>query len=257
MTSALEHVLSVASEFPITDVVQTESGFQCCLTVALPSGLSVPFELEVRPGLPDHLAVKERLPGRLPRRCPERHITPRNEFCLHWVFGDPQPIVDAESARRWWALLWDFLTRQEAAAKLRRWPGPGRAHGKAVRHQDRAERSAAKLGADVLASMHEGQFATRLDQRRGRNRIELRRNGKLVNRIQLPNRTLTDRRAPCLCSQGVQSKGPIGGCEDHAETLASLVDAVHRWADAEKEYFDQLRGAGVTCCRTLDRCPLR
>jgi hypothetical protein len=254
---AVEQVIAVACEFPVTSLEVRESGFDCTLTVALPSGVCIPFDLEICPGASEHLSVREQLPGQLPRCCPDRHITPRSWFCLNWIAGDPHPVVDAASARSWWALLWDFLTRQITAGRIGRWSGPMRAHGEAVIYQDRAERCAAELGARLLAEVSEGDFRTRSDQRRGRNRIELLKNDVVVNRIHAHDRTLTNHEMSCPCPRGNASKVPIKHCEGHAVTFAALIDALHRWTRAEREYFSRLREARITCCKTLHRCGLR
>lgn len=249
--------MSVASEFPVGALERSADGFACTLTVALPSGEHVPFNLEMRPGYANHVVTKERALRRLPMCCPERHIVPGGLFCMNWIGGDPQPVIDTDSARTWWASLWDYLTRQEAAAKIRRWPGPVRAHGAAAIHQDRAERCATKLGHGVLTRLAQGDFKTRVDQRRGRNRIELLAGGEIVNRIHVSNRTLTNHQMRCLCINGVEANVNIERCEDHAMTLALLIDALYRWTAAEREYIAQLRAGGTKCCHTLDHCPLK
>lgn len=255
--SAVEQALAVAGEFSVSAIARRESGFECTLTVALPSGEHVAFDLEVSPGIADHLNIKERASGRLPRCCPDRHITPRNSFCLNWISGDPQPVIDRDSARSWWASLWDYLTRQITAGKIGRWPGPARAHGKAVIYQDRAERCAAKLGEDAQANLAQGRFETRIDQRRGRNRIELLLGESTINRIRVVDRMLTNYRTPCLCPKGIATGVSIGSCDDHAGALAGLIDAIHRWNTSEKEYFVELRKGGIKCCQTLRHCRLK
>lgn len=255
--TALDLLFSVAPEFPVGDWVVEQDRVRFELSVALPSGERIPFKLEAWPGIANHVFVKEVMPERLPSFCPERHINSDGSFCIHWIGGDPRPVVDAASARVWWGSLWDYLTRQVTAAKLRRWPGPVRAHGSAAEHQDRAEACAQTLGDPLLSQLTDGALRTRVDRRRGRHRVELRMNGKLLNRINLPTRTLTNLQMRCLCTQGAEAKMRIQTCGRHAQVLETLIDSLHQWHTLEEKYMAALRVAGVRCCGTLNLCPLK
>jgi hypothetical protein len=254
---ALTWVASVAIEFGVEDLTEAPERLTFTFPVTLPSEECIAFRLEARPDSANHVSAREQTPERLPGCCPERHINRGGSFCMNWQDGDPFPVEDGRSARAWWALLWDFLTRQMTAAKLRRWPGPVRAHGIAANHQDRAEQCAARLGGALTSQLARRLFVTRLDQRRGRNRIELVVGEEVVNRINLPARTLANTAMPCPCAAGHARAVPIRDCQTHARDLAELIDAVHHWRRGEEAYVEDLEARGVRCCGSLDRCPLK
>lgn len=255
--TALDLLVSVASDFPVGGLVVEQDRIQFELSVVLPSGQIVPFKIEARPGVTNHVIAKEVTPERLPRFCPERHVNSDGSFCINWIAGDPRPVVDSASARAWWGSLWDYLALQITASKLRRWPGPARAHGSAAEHQNRAETCARTLGEPLLSQVTRGLLRTRIDRRRGRHRIELRMNGKLLNRINLPARTLTNLQMRCPCAEGSASKTRIQACDGHAKVLATLIDSMHQWHTLETKYIAAMRNGGVRCCGTLNHCPLK
>lgn len=250
-------LVSVASEFPVSHLDRVADRVTFQLAIAMASGEVVPFKIAASPGPAQHVIAREIEPKRLPAFCPERHINSDGSFCINWIQGDPRPVVDTESARAWWASLEDYLRLQVAASKLRRWPGPAWAHGHAAEYQRSAEAHARTLGEPLLSQVTHGSLTTRLDYRRGHNRIELRANGEVLNRINLPFRKLTNLQMPCPCPEGTKTKRPIGQCGQHAEVLAALIESLHRRKKAEDKYIADLRKKHIRCCGTLDRCPLK
>jgi hypothetical protein len=221
-----------------------------------PSGTTVCYQLELTSIGSTDVQVREKSPVHLPRQCPHRHINQDGWFCMNWQEGDPYPIVDAASARQWWCLLLAYLERQEAATRLGRWLGPTRAHGTAARHQSTAEEVAARLGAEFTRDFRAGAFMVRPVRRHGRNRIELFRNQRRVNRLALPGCALTNLRMACPCDLGRASGTQIGQCSRHAFDLAQFINAMYQWRKDELEFFRGLMKKGVACCRTLRKCLL-
>ena len=221
-----------------------------------PSGDAIHYSLEIWPLGGNQVAVRECPPERLPRCCPDRHINRDGTFCMHWAEGDPLPVADTADARAWWDLLRQFLERQEAATRLRKWPGSTRAHGEAARYQRDAEALAGAFGIHFEKHLKAGDFRTHHDNRRYRNRIELLCSEQLINRISLPSRILTNVRMPCPCSAGSGTPTAIGACGDCAQKLARFIDALHHWHKTEREFFALLKRERVPCCRTLRQCAL-
>jgi hypothetical protein len=244
-------------EFGVTIFEASDSAAFITLDLRRSSGATVRYELKLKSVESAHVQVRERIPQRLPAQCPERHINPDGTFCMHWAQGDPRQVTDPESARDWWRLLWDFLERQEAAARLRRWPGRVRAHGNAARHQARAEELAARFGAEFSRDLDDGAFHARQIERRGRRRIELIRHGSLVNRLALPARTLTNSSVICPCDEGRRSKTRVSECGVHAQELAQLIDRIHAWHDEERRFNLALKKNSMKCCGSLQVCSLR
>jgi hypothetical protein len=245
-----------ASEFDIR-VPDTEVG-PIPITVDLirPSGASVRYSLELDIAGDSEVRAREGPSRRLPGRCPERHISEDGWFCTHWAEGDPHPVLDLDAARGWWSLLLSYLERQETASRLRKWPGPTRAHGDAARYQFRAEQIATGFGTAFARDIRNGVFKVVVDRKRGRRRIELLRLGKRINRISLPSGALVNPRFPCPCDSADPRPATIEECGVHGRELAQFIDALYRWRALESRFIRNLRDRREKCCGTLDICPM-
>jgi hypothetical protein len=245
-----------APEFDIRIPIAEAGPIHATVDLVRPSGASVRYSLELDVAGDREVRARERSPRRLPDRCPERHISEGGWFCTHWAEGDPNPVLDLDAARDWWTLLLSYLERQETASRLRKWPGPTRAHGDAAGHQSRAEQIATAFGTVFARDLRNGVFKVVADQKRGRRRIELLRLGKRVNRISLPSGALINPRFSCPCDAANPGHGAINQCGVHATELAQFIVALYRWRTAESRFFRELRDRHQTCCGTLDTCPL-
>lgn len=245
-----------ASEFDIR-IPDAEVGpIPIAVDLIRPSGASVRYSLELDVSGDSEVRARERSPRRLPDRCPERHINEDGWFCMNWALGDPHPVLDLQAARGWWSLLLSYLERQETASRLRKWPGPTRAHGDAAGFQSRAEQIATGFGTAFARDMKNGVFKVVANQKRGRRRIELLRVGKRVNRISLPSGTLVNPRFPCPCDSADPRRRAIDECGAHGPELAQFIAALYQWRTLENRFIRNLRDRGGKCCGTLDTCPL-
>lgn len=236
-------------------------GGDAIFDVAPPSPSGAPVKaFEIRIGRRGQcVSAKEGSTGLLPKFCAERHINGDGSFCLYWREVDDLPILTSEDAARWWELLLAFLLRQRAVAKLRFWPGEGdaRAHGEAARYQFRAQSAAAALGPGFAARLRAGRFRTRSRKLSGHRRIKLFENGVTVAAIAFsPEAKLMTRRAACKCEEGARLRRPARSCGDHAQVLAEFIVALDMWRTAEVEFYRSIREKKLTCCGTVDGCPL-
>lgn len=247
---------SCAAEFGIN--VGDADAIPMPITVNLvrPSGYTVAYELELDVFQTHEVRARERTPARLPSFCPERHINEDGSFCTHWSEGDPYPVDNTDDARRWWTLLLSYLERQETASRLRKWPGPTRAHGVAAKYQAQAETTAATFGARFLRDLENHMFCVVSDRKRGRLRLELLRNGKRVNRLTPPSNCVANPRMPCPCDVACPQRIAVGECVAHAVELARFIDALYRWTALERKFMRNLKERGAKCCGTLATCPL-
>jgi hypothetical protein len=205
------------------------------------------------------VSAKEGRTVRLPPFCAERHINDDGTFCLFWQEGDDVPIRTPEDAARWWELLLAFLRRQQSVTALRFWPGfsDARAHGDAARYQFRAQAAAAALGPSFAERLRTGRFSTRARKHLGRRRIKLIENGVTVAAVVFdPTPKLMTLRAPCKCDQGARIRRPVRSCADHARVLADFIVALDQWQAAEEDFYNKIKLKKLTCCGTVDNCPL-
>lgn len=203
------------------------------------------------------MTAREVMPLRLPAFCPERHINGDATFCLGWTGADALEIQDEATAHGWWARLIKFLSLQERATRLRRWPDrqvwP---HGAAAGHQLRAEQAAGRLGALFVNDLREG----RLDVvRRGRGAegagLQVRRDGTRLFAVWEELRRPVNMRQRCLCPKGsAVPPSVLRGCGDHAADTVELAFALRDRERAEAAFWASLKGQ--PCCGTMDGCPL-
>lgn len=207
------------------------------------------YALLIDAGLPV-LQVREQTPALLPAFCPDRHINSDGSFCMGWQAADPLNVVDQASAGEWWARLLKFLSLQEIANQLRRWPSNHEwAHGDAAAHQDRAERCARALGPAFETALAAKRLQV-IRQRRRSGFAQLMDGKRRLYSVWITCRRVATGRQACLCGSGQ----PLRSCEDHADRAAELVFAIEARDRAEREFWK--RAAGRPCCSSLAVCPL-
>jgi hypothetical protein len=80
-----------------------------------------PYVLEIH-STSGEVLVREAAGGRLPARCPERHINDDGTFCIGYEAG--KDIDSDEAAERWWKKLMAYLLCQDTSDRTRTWPDP-------------------------------------------------------------------------------------------------------------------------------------
>ncbi|KAB0682046.1 E2 domain-associated cysteine-rich protein [Aureimonas leprariae] len=225
----------------------------------LDSGASGPtFLLEIAE-VSDTLIAREAAPVNLPCFCPERHINSGGTFCLYWDEDEPLSFSTRPDIELWWGKLLIFLHRQIVAGRLRRWPGKGdaRAHGQeASRFQKRAEIAASKLGPSFETVLREDRLTTRTVRGKGSRRLRLLLDGKKIATLNEERQQIMTLRSRCRCERSNHRRLPLTACEDHAGALADLGMSVRGRVEAERRFFEFFAEAKVTCCGTMDGCPL-
>ena len=189
----------------------------------------------------------------LPEFCPERHIVGEGLFCMYWRGERSFAVTDLDSAASWLNLLINFLRLQRRAAKQRRWPNQETwAHGRAAGHQQRAERTADKLGSEMRTTLDSKQLHAS-SETDGTLRV-LQGDQPLFSVWRSPGRR--DRhghRLPCANERGTGKRGITHGAR--AELLGELALALVLWETDEKAFW--VHHQGRVCCGTIDDCPLR
>lgn len=258
-STALDFLLATAEVHHAC--LSKRGGTEATFVIALPSPSGAPgprYLIQIATE-DTWVTARELLPARLPAFCPERHINSNSSFCLFWAEEEPLEIVSAEAASTWWSKLLVFLRRQETAAKLGRWPGQEdvRAHGPvAARHQAAAERLAAELGPNFAGTHRAGRLTVSRHRHLGRSRLRLRLDGRrFISIADQPWRLMT-LRAGCKCDEAQRRPRTLRSCGNHAAVLAEFVLALHGQAEAEKRFYDEIRAANLTCCCTIEDCPL-
>lgn len=202
--------------------------------------------------------AREETPRHLPKFCAERHIDPGGSFCLSWPARDPLTVIDRESASRWWATLLVFLNHQETAERLKRWPGPARAHGDAASAQEAALAAVEALGERFRFLLADGRLSTyRGKGRLGRKTMLLLDRKRLLAVDGRRRRVLRRRGTSCPCSIAPEPLRSVRACGKHEQALVALTLALEAWRVAEAEFTRGLIAAGVKCCGTVRECPLQ
>lgn len=214
------------------------------------SGRIIPYHLRIEV-YGDYVSVREEKPLRLPTFCPNRHINPGGGFCLGYSQAEPQRIDDEEGAVAWWRRVLKFLTLQEAARKLRRWPSTVEwAHGSAAMHQMRAEACAQALGPRFVEALGRRRL-TVLRRRNAPAFLTLNEGGARLYSMWAETRRVATQRQRCFCGSG----RALACCGDHAASAAGLVQAIADWESAEKRFWKSVREE--TCCGTMPDCPMK
>ena len=257
LSSALSHLRSAAADFGAAHLGDNGADAIYSVRPPLPSGAPpTTYVIRISPRSTSVVA-REDEPVSLPAYCPERHIVSGGTFCLYWAEVEPLGIDNAEAASLWWGKLVMFLLRQAVARKQRRWPGKGeaRAHGpRAAKFQAQAEGAASRLGEPFVAALRFGRLTTKACRRDGGARVRLLLDGRrVVTALEKPHRAMTLRaRCPCARPEG----RTLGTCGDHAAAFTDLTLAMEGWRSAERDFFEAAKTAGMTCCGTIDGCPL-
>lgn len=177
----------------------------------------------------------------LPRFCPQRHVNENGSFCIGYQAGEN--IRTNDDAVIWWGLLQHYLSLQRIASRTRRWP-PRQAlsHGEAGRHQLEAQEAADRIG--ILE-----QYLDMLD---GAEHW-------LANRYIVLNKTgdalINGRmRCPVGCLRSRKPRLRRECC--HKSDVVGLVRSERKRIDDERDFWHDLKQRGVTCCGSMDMCPL-
>ena len=212
-----------------------------------PSGKTIPYRLRVTVDS-DRPLVREDPPDRLPTFCPDRHINVGGYFCLEFSREDALIVSTADGAEKWWARLIKFLSLQETATVLKRWPTNNEwAHGDAAPHQAKAERCAAALGPRFETAL----ARRRLHAKRGRNGfIELHVEGRKLFSVHEAARRVATLRQLCFCGSG----RVLICCGDHTAQAAELAFALLDWDADEQAFWNDVRA--LACCGRMTSCPL-
>lgn len=208
--------------------VRPGSGLRVRADMALPDGEPRRFELRIEDSSGLGLVMVWEDGSEILPNCPARHFYTDRSFCLGYGESGPPLVRDAESARRWWAVLRGYLELQLIAELTGEWPPQhARAHGQAAAWLEEAvECLAPLLPAGVWPSVRDGDVA--LATRPGR---------------------VTNRRRLCPCG----SQRRIKGC--HEPALVELVGLRAAQAELEKPFWEY--HSGKPCCGTMRHCPLR
>lgn len=242
-------------------------GDQHCLIEALPPQRDgtpgcVAYRLSVK-SRNQILALSEERPGTaMPSCCVERHINPDSTFCL--FIRSYIPPQSEEDAEKWWHGLLAFLQHQQFAAEHRRWPIRAQmSHGDAASIQ---------LRMDTIAAEHDWSDEVSASMFRNKGWLS----GSLPKRSR-KKKALVNARAPCprgcvrlhsplsrkSCSQGGcridcnRMHPPVlrQECPNRA-AIEELVLLEYERRLREHNFIEDLRKKGVTCCGTMENCPL-
>jgi hypothetical protein len=175
----------------------------------------------------------------LPISCAQRHINDDGSFCLG-LRADVS-VNDNAGAEIWWERLKIFLTCQETAAQSGKWPPILQvSHGGAADIQLEAEELAKKLGQarayEDAVAYDDGPIA------------EL---SKQVSRV---TGRLPKQRMPCDC--GYTENGRVKRRQQCARDNNRCLPVLeNRRRKAEAAFWRDRKGK-VSCCGTIDNCPL-
>ncbi len=195
----------------------------------------------------NNISVFETFRGKkLPSACPERHINSDGSFCTQLDAG--KEITTKEAAENWWAALASFFRCQYFAENRRYWP-PERwlSHGAAAVDHLAMETIAKELG-------WEEEVKAAIEYKEGWLAGELPRNQKNSS-------TLVSQRLPC--PRGCRKKKgkrshPISRRDCcHKQQISRLVYHENNRRKKEAMYTQMLLNEGVTCCGTMNNCPLK
>jgi hypothetical protein len=243
----------------------TKTGFSCIANAQKPSGeqgRSYSLTVEAKSG--DRIEVSERNDNRiLPEFCIERHVNPDKTFCLH--FASDAPLRDSAHAKLWWKSLGSYLNNQDYAHKRRKWPVNAQlSHGQAADVQIAMEEIARRHGwqEEVTASI-------------------FRKSGWLggaLPRLAKEPHSVVNVRSPCprgcrrLHGSLRKSSCKLRNCDSNCRKLhlpiiradcpnrkdiEMLVVLEHERRKLDGKIVDELKKQKLTCCGTMDDCPLK
>ncbi len=188
--------------------------------------------------------ARELVPGtRFPIRCFERHIEGEGWFCLG--LADQVAIFDGQSATTWWERLETYLRMQRTATKTGLWPEHhALSHGEAGLHHQNALDHARKAGiSDAYDTFMQGDASvlTVLDPllRKAGDRL---RNG----------------RCPCPCGRRRRDGQPFlrRKCP-HREDVVAVLREERLRKEKLAVFVETTKRSGMSCCGTMQICPLR
>jgi hypothetical protein len=216
-------------------------------------GVRVQYRIVVDVVGPHLLAHEEPATRHLPEFCPERHIIEGGHLCMYWPGEFSFLVTDSESAGRWLDLLLNFLRLQRRVAHSRKWPNHETwAHGRAAIHQQRAERAADELDAELRNALDARQL--RASSEATSTFRVLQDDQPLFSVWRSPNRRdQRGHRLACALELGSRKRKVIHG--RRAELLEELAFALVQWELDEKRFWMLYKDH--ECCGTINDCPLR
>lgn len=230
-----------------------------------PSGqLTNPIQLVIRQERLNCITISEAPKHHtLPRACVERHINKNSTFCLH--LDSQNPVQEHFEAINWWAGLNAFINHQNYAEKHHKWPMNAQlSHGDAANVQIAMETAGEPLG-----------WKDEITQAIFRDQGWL--SGQLT-RASKDHTTLVNAKTPCprgctlkhppLSKQSCMRSECKPDCTKrhnqilrancpNKDAIEKIVLLEHIRRELETAYLDKLVKDGVTCCGTMDNCPLK
>lgn len=255
MSTALDLIAQVTPDFGGTCVTTSAQTAMLDLPIRLVDGRALHYKLHLHHS-GEWVKAREHTPHHLPGFCPERHINPDGTFCLFYAGANPLPVIDEPSARAWLETIYKYLKLQERARTLRRWPNRSAwAHGDAARHQLRVQEAVRALNGRIGNALPVDQLALKRRTSKGRSILDvLSGTTPLFSVWEKPQRVINQKRR-CFCGlYGRRLPKRIRRCHDHAKQATELALALRDWEEAERQYWDSMRGK--PCCGSCDSCPL-
>lgn len=176
----------------------------------------------------------------LPAFCPQRHMNENGSFCIGFRAGNL--VTGAQRAAAWWNKLQVFLTCQETAHQTRTWPQRLEiSHGAAGEIELLGEEVAESLGMRA-------EFEEAVQSNTGPIAYFVRRINKNTGH-------LLNGRAICPCGRKDRQDRPKlrRQCWKAGYLCLPMLERQRR--EAERTFWRNLK-ARVTCCGTMDDCPL-
>lgn len=248
-------IAQVALDFGGTCITSSAQTATLDLPIRLVDGRTLSYKLHLRQA-GDWIEARENTPHHLPEFCPERHINSDGTFCLFYADANPLPVSDEHSARDWFETIYKFLKLQERSRILRRWPNDSAwAHGDAARHQLRAQRAANELNGEIGNALAVNQLKLKRRTSKGRPILDVINGIKILYSVWEKPQRVINLKKRCFCgSYGLRLPKRIRRCHDHAKQAIELAFALRDWEEAERRYWDAMRGK--SCCGSCDTCPL-
>ncbi|MGL9623677.1 hypothetical protein QRQ56_37565 [Bradyrhizobium sp. U531] len=198
------------------------------------------FELKLLHLGSDVSVFEREISKALPSCCPERHINPDGSFCIGLRAGEG---ITTETAPAWWDKLHAFALCQETAEETGFWPNEAQlSHGEAGEVELAAENAADQLGLRAIyreaVAFDTGLIASGL------------------RKIAPKTGALRNGRSACVCGRADRHGRVMLRRDCRRSGLGCPIVFEHRRRALVDGFWRSLRGH-VTCCGTMQECPLR
>jgi len=250
----------------VTVLKKRRKQFHIKASAQRPSGAQgTEYSLVIESQKDDRVAVSENAKQpRLPKCCVERHINPNATFCLH--LNSTKPIQNEQEGRFWWSSLGIYLNHQDYATERRVWPMRAQ-----LSHGETAAFLQLEMEAIADAFGWKEEVLSSIFRHKGWLNGTLRRTTKdklgLVNvrapcprqctRKHYPYRKKSCDRTQCIDGCRKEHKLIVRADCPHRSEVEKLVLLEHRRRKQEEAFIRDIVENGVTCCGTMDHCPLR